>query len=599
MPVSEIMNVITDVSARSELALMRRHQEWVKMHCDMSLDPQSSEAVARFLAMVQGLLTEDKFSMFKSLMRWPLPSNDLTAVIFDRLSRIFEGRNPVFSYQFTNSGMADDWEWYRNEVLHEKETWRGKGWQYFRTEPNSVLVVDMPERRDDSDKYPQPYFYWVTVQDIIGYGKDPDGSLAWFAWKNDDTRRVYYVDKSTYRSYPYGTDTWHNPTDAQDAVENPHNLGYCPAKFFIDEPISLSHPDVKKSPVTKALSSLDWFVFVNTSKKHLDTYGAYPIYSGVEAFCNYETELDGQHLHCDHGIICDEANKPFAAADGRPMKCPKCGGHRIVGAGTYVEYPAPDEQEGVPDMREPIQILSVDRASLDYNTNEEERLRKNIIATCVGIDSDMISDFSVSDAQINANYESQGTILIRVKREFENAQRFVDSTMIALRYGKEALESITVNYGTEFYTLTTEQLRKRYKEAKASGASESDLAGLRRQITETEYRNNPTEQQRMLILLDVEPLSGMSVNEAINRWNMGLVDDRDMRVKANFGELVRRFERENGNIIFFSESRPYREKIEIIKQTLRDYVTNFEPRKNDPAGVQRVAPGGGQGGAEE
>lgn len=598
MPVSEIMDLGKDVTMRTELNLMRQHQEWVKMHCDTSFEPQSSEASARFLAMVKGLLTEEKFAMFKSLLRCPLPTNNLTAVIFDRLSRIFEGRNPVFSYQFTDSGHADDWEWYRNEVLHEKEVWRGKGWRYFRTEPNSVLVVDMPTSREGDDKYPQPYFYWVTVDDIISYGKDDSGRLAWLKWKNDDTQRVYYVDKQTYRSYPYGSDTWRNPSD-NGAVENPHNLGYCPAKFFIDEPVSLAHPDVKKSPVTDVLSELDWFLFFSTSKKHLDTYGAYPIYSGVEAACNYETEIDKQFLHCEHGTLCDDTGKPFMGNDGKPMQCPKCGGHRIVGAGSYVEYPAPNEQDGVPDMRNPIQILSVDKSSLDYNTGEEERLRKNIIAMCVGIDSDMISDFSVSDAQINANYESQGTILIRVKREFEAAQCFVDATMIDLRYGKNSLESITVNYGTEFYTLTTEQLRKRYKEAKDSGASESDLAGLRRQIIETEYRNNPTEQQRMLILLDVEPLSGMSVNDAVNRWNMGLVDNTDMRVKANFGELVRRFERENGNIIFFSESRPYREKIETIKQTLRNYVKGIEPRKNDTAGVQSMALAGGQGGTAE
>jgi hypothetical protein len=298
--------------------------------------------------------------------------------------------------------------------------------------------------------------------------------------------------------------------------------------------------------------------------------------------------------HCEGGILVDDDGKPIMI-DGVKKKCPRCGEHPLTGPGTLITRPMPNSESGVPDIRNVVQILSVDKESLDYNTGELERLRKDIISQCVGIDNDMISDFSVSDAQIAANYESQGTILIRVKRELEAAQKFVDTTCIDLRYGKDSYESITVNYGTEFYTLSTEQLRKRYKEAKESGASESDLMALRKQIIETEYRNNPTEQQRMFILTDVEPLASMSVGEAMTRWQQGLVDDTDMKVKANFAGLMRRFERENGNIIFFAESKPYYEKIDIIKQKLNDYVKGIEPRTSDPAGVPPVAPGAGEG----
>lgn len=595
MSVTDIMkSVHRDVRKQTELSLMREHQDWVKMHCDTSIEPSLSQPMAKFKNMVRGLLPEDKYNMFLSLLRFPLATNEVTAVIFDRLSRIFEGRNPVFNYQFTKTEYADDWEWYRHERLHEPSVWRDKGWNYFRTEPNSIIVVDMPIQREVGDKYPQPYFYWVTCNDIIDYDCDSNGVFKWVLYKNDETKRVYYIDDKSYRSYRYGANKWNDPVD-DGKVENFHPLGFCPVKWFIDEPVSLSHPDVKKSPVSSVLSELDWFLFFSTSKKHLDTFGAYPIYSGYEQDCSYETEVKvGDEItfhHCSHGYLVDEDGKPVIGSDGKQVACPVCGGHRIAGPGTYVDVPAP--QEGVPDMRNPIQMLSVDKKSLDYNKEEEIRLRQQLISLCVGVDNNMLTDFSASDAQISANYESQGTILIRVKRVFEKAQQFVDETCCLLRYGN-LLESITINYGTEFYTLTTEQLRKRYKEAKEAGASESDLAGLRKQIIETEYRNNPTEGQRMLILQDVEPLSGMSTNDAITRWEKGLLDDDEMKVKANFGSLIRRFERENGNIIFFAETKPYYEKINTIKNTLLDYVEEIQPRASDTAGVQpNVGRGGG------
>ena len=618
------MNKDTNVqTARrgTELDLMRRHQEWVKMHCDTDFDRQGSQAIVDFDNMVKGMLPKDKYEMFRSLMRWPLVTNEVTDVIFDRLSRVFEGRNPVFDYQFHDSKMADDWKWYRHERLHEPDLWRTTAWRYFRTEPNSIIVVDMPTEREKGDKYPQPYAYWVTLDDIVDYGTDGRGHLMWVLFKNDDRHQAYYIDDKVYRVWNY-PDVNGQPNiggiingkydergrfiaDTKPDIENPHTLGYIPAKWFIDEPVSLKTPDVKLSPVTKALNNLDWYIFINTSTRHLDTYGAYPIYTSIEQDCSYEEELkEGEQttfLHCEHGVMVDDSGKVQMTVSGEPRKCPKCSGHPLTGPGTMLTRPMPNTNDGVPDIRQVVQMLSVDREALDYNTDNVEGLKKHIISQCVGIDNDMISDFSASDAQISANYESQGTILIRIKDVFEKAQMFVDTTCIDLRYGKDQTESVTVNYGTEFYTLNTEQLRKRYKEAKDSGASESDLMALRKQIIETEYRNNPTEQQRMFILTDVEPLASMSVNEAINRWKQGLVDNTDMTVKANFAGLIRRFERENGNIIFFGDELPYKEKINKIKQTLEEYVKGIKPRTSDPAAVQGNAALGGQGGqtAEE
>lgn len=50
----------------NQLSLMRRHQDWVKMHCGVSIDPTASEAYQHFDKMVQGLLTDEKYKMFCS-----------------------------------------------------------------------------------------------------------------------------------------------------------------------------------------------------------------------------------------------------------------------------------------------------------------------------------------------------------------------------------------------------------------------------------------------------------------------------------------------------------------------------------------------------
>ena len=131
--------------------------------------------------------------------------------------------------------------------------------------------------------------------------------------------------------------------------------------------------------------------------------------------------------------------------------------------------------------------------------------------------------------------------------------------------------SARVNYGTEFYLSTAAQLRDRYAEAKKAGASEADLDAMQNQIIETEYRNNPTMLQRMLILAELEPYRHASREEVIELFSKGIISESDMRIKLNFANLIRRFEREYLNILEFGEGMPFSSKIEFINQKLKDY----------------------------
>lgn len=574
-----------------QLPQMREHQDWVKMHADLRISEGSSGPMTAFLNMVRGLLPKDKYQVFQSLLRPPYPSTEVTSVVFDRLSRVFEGRNPVFNYQFKKKDDTDDWEWYRQEVLGEPSVWRNKGWEYFRTEPNSVIVVDMPLKgeEDPTDGRPQPYFYWVTVDRIIDFETDDDGNIVWIAYRDEDKQKVYLVDDETYRVYDF-SDGGFNDTSwitGEPTVMVEHNLGFCPATFFVETPVSLSQPNVKRSPITAALAQLDWYLFFATSKKHLDTYGAYPIYTTVEQECTYEEELEigetKQFVHCDHGVLVDDSGRPVMGADGKAKSCPRCGGHPLTGPGTLLTRPMPNTNDGVPDIKNTVQVVGIDKGSLDYNAEECDRLRKDIISQCVGVEADGISQFGASDKQIDASFESASTILIRTEKEIEHAQMFVDKCCCLLRYG-DGFESLDISYGTEFYASSSAQARKLYDQARESGAPEADLMALREQVMEAEYRNNDLQKQRLILLGEVEPLVGMKRDEVMDALEKGLVSADDVKIKLNFESLIRRFERENGSIINFgldgsaneTERQKFAKRVETIKQILKEYVREFK-----------------------
>ena len=229
-------------------------------------------------------------------------------------------------------------------------------------------------------------------------------------------------------------------------------------------------------------------------------------------------------------------------------------------------------------MRNPVQLLGVDRQSLDYNVDEQKRLREEIITAVVGQDEIVTNRDAFNEQQVRANFESVTTVLTRVKKGFENAQQWVDETICRLRYGNYFI-SAKVNYGTEFYLYSPEELRERYKAAKEAGASESELDMMQNQILQTEYRNDPNQLRRMLILAELEPFRHLSRAEVSELFDKNLVSETDLRVKLNFPNFVRRFERENTNILDFGSEIPFQSKIDKITAELRRYADEQKPQE--------------------
>jgi hypothetical protein len=269
-----------------------------------------------------------------------------------------------------------------------------------------------------------------------------------------------------------------------------------------------------------------------------------------QSFATYGSAGCRLVMRGDGGFLKNRQGQWLYDNNGLLMPCPHCHEKRITGAGSFVEVPVPIE--GQPDLHDPVGMLSVDRASLDYTTEEDARLREAIITAIVGTNEEITTRDALNEQQIKANFESQSTVLNRVKKGFEEAQAFVDETCCRLRYGT-AFISLNINYGTEFYLQTSDELRERYKNAKESGASEADLDALSQQIIETEYRTNPQMMQRMIILSDLEPYRHLSREEVQTLRDKNLVSDVTVMVKMNFADYIRRFERENMNVTEFGE----------------------------------------------
>lgn len=573
LELNQIKQILQKPTKRQTIQKAVNMQRRLRFHTETNIAVSDiNQPTTIFLDWVKHLLPKDKFNIFLQLFKFPLPTPAVVEDVYRELERVFYSRNSSSSYQFTDSELAEDWSQYKKNNLNEPEVWKTTGWKRMQVSPNSILVVDLPQVQ--TSLRPEPYFYWLEIDAVIDYQtfRLDENQFEWLIFKQPE-HRIAVFDDTSIRVYQLN-----EKNEIQSLIsEAKHDLGYCPARFFWSTQLNEKNKDLKKNPITKELSNLDWYLFFSISKQHLDLYAPYPIYSAYEADCNFENNETGDY--CDGGFLRNAKGEYKILNDGTVEKCPCCSEKRIAGPGSFLEVPIPNQSEGVADMRNPVQITTIDKDSLDYNVNECARLKNEIVISVVGSGGTVSEKEAINETQVTANFESKTSVLNALKTNFELAQKFVEDTVCKLRYGGAFISS-SVNWGTEFYVFTVTELYSKYKQAKENGASNSELDAISQQILEVEYRNNPLVLQRMLILKQLEPYPHKTLDEVLKLYEKELLNENLVKLKINFSTLVEKFERENINIIEFASNKPMREKIDIINKKLLEYVT-----ENDTTGT--------------
>lgn len=568
LELNQIKQILQKPTKRQTIQKAVNMQRRLRFHTETNVAVSDiNQPTTIFLDWVKHLLPKDKFNIFLQLFKFPLPTPAVVEDVYRELERVFYSRNSSSSYQFTDSELAEDWSQYKKNNLNEPEVWKTTGWKRMQVSPNSILVVDLPQIQ--SSARPEPYFYWLEIDAVIDYqtSKLDENQFEWLIFKQPENR-IAVFDDTFIRVYQLN-----EKNEIQSLIsEAKHDLKYCPARFFWSTQLNEKNKDLKKNPITKELSNLDWYLFFSISKQHLDLYAPYPIYSAYEADCNFENNETGDY--CDGGFLRNAKGEYKILNDGTVEKCPCCSEKRIAGPGSFLEVPIPNQSEGVADMRNPVQITTIDKDSLDYNVNECARLKNEIVISVVGSGGTVSEKEAINETQVTANFESKTSVLNALKTNFELAQKFVEDTVCKLRYGGAFISS-SVNWGTEFYVFTVTELYSKYKQAKENGASNSELDAISQQILEVEYRNNPLVLQRMLILKQLEPYPHKTLDEVLKLYEKELLNENLVKLKINFSTLVEKFERENINIIEFASNKPMREKIDIINKKLLEYVTEI------------------------
>lgn len=511
-------------------------------------------------------MPSDKMNTFKYLMRFPIKTVKESAKIFDALAKVFDGQNPVVKYDFSSNSMYEDWILYLTEKQIQNK-WRTDGIQAMRTNFNSFIVVDLPQAQ--TTQRPEPYFYFLDIAHAIDFSSKKH-DIDWLIYRYDK-QTIVVIDDTSYRVFFYENEV----SKLRLLSESPHDLGFCPVRFFWSEYLNDKNPDIRLSPIGNHLGDFDWLLYFMTAKQHLDTYAGYPIYSGFEIDCDFREESQDDYIECRNGFLVRSDGGYLL--DGRQLRtCPACSSRRLRGPGAFLEVPRPGPDNDNADMRNPVQITAVDEKSLKYNVEETVRLKKEIHQDVTGYFQEQTNEQAKNVPQIMSYYESRTAKLRDLKKNFELAMEFAEYTMAKLRYGN-AFKSVYHDLGTDFYLYESQYLLDLYTTAKASKADDSVLDSLSDQYYASKYRNSPDQLKRENIIKNIDPCRHIDRDKAVELWEKGALDAKDVVLKLNFSTFVLKFERENAPLISFGEFLPFNERINKIKEILSSYGKEIKP----------------------
>lgn len=566
MTTTEIRQKIQANSKRAVLSEAARHEARVRLHSTPTLSRQmSTQAISDYLRWVDELLPNDKYRTFVSLLRFPIPSVELSDQIYTALNKVFDGRNRVYSAEFTSEDAARTAQDWKSTTNFESEFIK-KAFKVLKYAFNSVMIVDIPETQNGVR--PDPYYYFLPITSVIAWELSEDkAQFEWICFKLEGGN-IAYFDNEFYRVYK--NDDSH--TIGELIKEIAHDIGYCPARYFWDKELNEQYPDIKENPLSKQLGEFDNYVFKAISTRHLDMYASYPIYWGFSVDCDYEYGEDEHRVYCDRGFLRGYDNNYIISGNGI-APCPVCSVNKLNGAGSYIEVDPPSAANDKTDLRDPVGIVEPSINSLEYNRDEVKRLFAHIYRSVTGYGGEVDGKQAINEKQVMAAFEGRADVLKQLKTGFENAQMWLESTIFKIMFG-DVFKSVHIDYGTKFYLHSEDTILALYNAAVSSGFDDFILDEIYEQYLETKYKNDEVQKYRAKVMYNLDPYRHMARNEVKDYFKDGLIIDyKEFYLKLNFSTLIARFERENASITAFGENLAFDKKIYKIRESLYNYIT--------------------------
>lgn len=513
------------------------HSRRMRFHSDatLSLNDAVGTYLTDFKLWVEGILPQDKYDRFCSLISYPLPTNELLESIYTNLSRVFEGEDATVEVAFVDQALTEE-----ASDLFESECFRRKAFRAMQSCIDTIVVLDMPQEPDEDGKT-KPYYYFVPISNVIDLDVEGD-DINYLIFRNG-TGQIYAMDEEFLRVF-----TDEEKPKMITEVENPFPC--TPARMLWSTNLTTTNDINKKSPITSVLGDLDALLFDMVSRRYAELYGKYPI------IVSYE-------------IAKDYSNEPFEErTDGKGNAKGK-----LLGAGSNITNPAPQSRDEFDMNSNAVKFINADVSVMEFIDKRIDSDKQRIFESVVGVGGDALNNQAQNEKQVKAGFENKIDVINRLKHNFEEIEEWVIETIMETMYPDQFIDC-EVDYGTRFYLTSESEIVSQIGNAVQNNVSDSVIETLTDEYLTTKYKTDSGILDRFRVIQDIDPFPGKTAEQVVEMFtkNPALFDESEVRLKINLDRDIKRFERENMSLSEFGNNfKNYRKKIETIINTLKGY----------------------------
>lgn len=564
----EILQKVKKRKKKSEILEAEDKKIRLNFHSQLYFRNENNIGYDKFFKRIATVLKDDStIDKFKAIYSQSKITHDLLTRVDKKLKRAFEGKDRSFEVKIKSEG--DSPRVYLNQIgLHKM--FKTVGWDKYKNSPDDLMLVDMPPEISMS---PDAYLNFIDVCSIVNYeivkydqwNENTTDNLFNFIWiifeLSKDT--FVYADDYEYVVIQKKGDNYF----IDDMRSSVHDLGYTPVKSLVIDPQRSDSDILKSTPYVSVIDDLDNLLFWSLCKEYLDQYGPFPIYAVYESRCDYKDPVSG--AKCDgEGTIFKKEFREDGSTYTIDTPCPSCRNKLKPGPGHYIELPMPRQQEQSDPLRNPIQVIQIERDQLDYLTEKVEKKERSIYVSLTG-DTGTGNDTAKNETQILQGVSTQEDILKDVAKTFEYAEQWATETILKLKYNK--FDVVNINYGTDFYFKTPEQILEEIEKAKEAGLSITEIERMKDTFYDTKLQTDPVQRRKIKIINMLDPFPGMTLEDIKDFRGTSILNTVDISKKLYLQAWVNKWESENeANIGSYGIDSTNQKKI------MQDLITDFD-----------------------
>ena len=526
-------------------------QKHLQGHGNISRDGQQF-ARDKVRCLAKSKLVDEKVDKLMDSLQSPLPSTEIVGEVYEKLQAVMNPRNSSQTWEGEQNAINAAKEWLGETKAIEK--FRVKQFQLFKEAPNSIIVVDSktPKGKDS----PEAYIAYRDVSKLYRWELQEDGvKFNWAIFKESEDEFSIYTD-AVFAKYIQIGDTKNFAY-----TEVVHNIGRCPVLFLMQEKGDANNHVFKKTQLFNQLPGLDNINFQSASFLHQKATSIWSILVIPARGCKYESRSEGEN----NQIIITRCEGGYLTRDGLStlVKCPRCNGKDLAGAGTVIGKPLPSPNQ--PEMKDPVSFVAPPIEDVKFTKEDLADMAINAVVSCTGKQPNAIANkIAFNKDQVLVGKEGYETILRNIDKQFAFAESWAITTLIHLQF-----QGSTVKYtrkpGTEFFTLTEEELCILISDARTTNKPAWYIENLEEQLAELVFKNNPTARQRKDVLEAIEPYRGISLEDA------GRISQSAVVEKLLFTEFVRDYELTKENIGMFEQDN-FKVHILRLRKMYKEFI---------------------------